>query len=247
MGNIIDAVNDMLGKRESDRYRFSQLPLAERRAIVLAKVNQYAPAFICGGFARDLFYGDTPKDMDICVYKCSQLGMRIEEDGSAMHMSFDQGKVYHLIEELRGLVREVVTYPRYETEQTEERLIGVIKLPELDVDIILYNVDSRDGVLDAFDCNLSQFFIYDDYSRSDESLPKGYVTRTLGGRSYDVTHRGHVPTPETGLVFSRNDAGPLREAYMRYKFDKLVLGKDVGRWVPPNRPDPEEETFDFID
>ena len=104
-------------------------------------------AGIAGGFARDIYFGKAPKDIDIVVTDCSW--ERLQE----------------FIEETK-----MVAVPfRIYNEATGDRLIGGFKCLN-EIDIVLYDCRNLGDAIDNFDFNLNQFVVM-----RDEPIESAYV------------------------------------------------------------------------
>ncbi|AFO12310.1 hypothetical protein PhiS1_21 [Pseudomonas phage Phi-S1] len=93
-------------------------------------------AGIAGGFARDIYFGKAPKDIDVVVTDCSW--ERLQE----------------FIEETK-----MVAVPfRIYNEAKGDRLIGGFKCLN-EIDIVLYDCRTLGDAIDNFDFNLNQFMV----------------------------------------------------------------------------------------
>ena len=118
---------------------------------------------IVGGYARDTFFGVTPKDLDICV---------------AMGTAPDYHSVDYVIEEVRSALEQefyrekVIPHMNIAgmyNDHASDRACGVFQFPDHGIDIILYKdcVDMSE-IVDSFDFNINQFGMdgyYDDEPR----------------------------------------------------------------------------------
>lgn len=95
-------------------------------------------AIIAGGCARDLFFGVTPKDIDII---CAGT------DPETVSRALDEG----------GFTYE--KFPKYHTGSDSDRLQGVWKIAGSDIDVILYETECVSEAIQKFDYNLNQFAI----------------------------------------------------------------------------------------
>lgn len=93
-------------------------------------------AIIAGGCARDLFFGVTPKDIDII---CAGT------DPETVSRALDEG----------GFTYE--KFPKYHTGSDSDRLQGVWKIAGSEIDVILYETDCVSEAIQKFDYNLNQF------------------------------------------------------------------------------------------
>jgi hypothetical protein len=90
---------------------------------------------IAGGFARDMYFGIVPKDIDIVVVN-STMGT-LQDALEASHVSFGM-------------------FFKYD-EATDDRITGGFKLSTADIDVILYNCLEVEDAVNAFDYNINQF------------------------------------------------------------------------------------------
>jgi len=163
---------------------------------------------VAGGFARDLYFGVTPKDVDIIIYKNPQHGAGL--------FSYEE-----LPESISSYIEDVLDVPNCYTclayhlqegntnQTTSDRLDMVFKMPGTGVDVIFYNkCDTEQDVVDNFDCNLNQFG-YD--RKMDNSF---YI-----GRSSLAQFR---------LV--REDASDARIDYMLNKYMNYAQLFDKAAW-----------------
>lgn len=107
---------------------------------------------IIGGYARDRFFGLTPKDMDICV----AVGWKDGDDAVAAIND-------HIADVLfNGCYKNKIYVARQcfgmYNDHASDRACGVIKYPEDGIDVILYrDCYSIPNIVDSFDFNLNQF------------------------------------------------------------------------------------------
>lgn len=99
---------------------------------------------IAGGFARDVYFGVNPKDIDIVVAAGS-----IHDDPAEAHKILDD-----ILEKL-GVVH--LGFRMY-SESACERLVGGFKCLG-NVDVVLYDTKLALEAVDAFDFNLNQFVL----------------------------------------------------------------------------------------
>ncbi|WYW00655.1 nucleotidyltransferase [Pseudomonas phage vB_PpuP-Vasula] len=99
---------------------------------------------IAGGFARDVYFGAEPKDIDIIVAAGS-----IHDDVSEAHAI--------LGEILKDLGVQHLGFRMY-TESVSDRLVGGFKCVG-NVDVVLYDVPLALEAVQAFDFNLNQFVL----------------------------------------------------------------------------------------
>lgn len=99
---------------------------------------------IAGGFARDVYFGVNPKDIDIVVAAGS-----IHDDPAEAHMMLDD-----ILTKL-GVVH--LGFRMY-SESACERLVGGFKCLG-NVDVVLYDTKLALEAVDAFDFNLNQFVL----------------------------------------------------------------------------------------
>lgn len=110
---------------------------------------------IAGGFARDVYFGVNPKDIDIVVAAGS-----IHDDPAEAHMMLDD-----ILTKL-GVVH--LGFRMY-SESACERLVGGFKCLG-NVDVVLYDTKLALEAVDAFDFNLNQFVL------TGRTIETAYVT-----------------------------------------------------------------------
>lgn len=144
------------------------MTLNENAAIVLAALGRCALPHqfaIAGGYARDLFFGVMPKDIDVVVIgyvDATQIVQAFKEHGYALtadNSTYDDAE--HFI---------------------WERVLQFSCPDKLDVDILLAPHPDVLAAVNAFDCNLNQFIVHN-------AEPK-----YLGGGNA-VLHWHREPTP----------------------------------------------------
>ncbi len=155
-------------------------------------------AGVCGGYARDTFFGVEPKDMDIVV--C--VGELADDDAVSIANSKVETILFNACYEHKLYVSRQC-FGMY-NDHASDRACGVIKYPDDGIDVILYrDCDTMEDVIDAFDFNLNQFGLLDNGEcayygesdlrelkavRGDASLDRGI--RVLG------KHRALLPAIE---------------------------------------------------
>lgn len=110
---------------------------------------------IAGGFARDVYFGVEPKDIDIVVAAGS-----IHEDPAEAHRVLD-----HVLDNLNVPHRGFRMY----SESASDRLVGGFKCTG-NVDVVLYDTALALEAVEAFDFNLNQFIL------TGRTLETAYVT-----------------------------------------------------------------------
>ena len=148
-----------------------------RRLLALLRAEGI-DCLIAGGFARDVFFEATPKDIDII---CAGVPHEV---------------IATLFEETGTLTR---SYPKYNGPESD-RLAGVWKILDTNIDVILYEVESAHDAVMMFDYNLNQF-IYDEVAEQSHYIGEGSWQR---------------------LVRLRDDARGSRQEKMEQKFRDLV-------------------------
>lgn len=107
---------------------------------------------IVGGYARDTFFGLTPKDMDICV----AVGKQDDADDIAVINSRIENILFRACYEHKLFV-ERKCFGMY-NDHASDRACGVIKYPNDGIDVILYrDCDTMPAIIASFDFNLNQF------------------------------------------------------------------------------------------
>jgi hypothetical protein len=153
---------------------------------------------VAGGFARDIYYGQRPRDADFWI----------ENTGEALALLLDIGTpvTYAREEEIEdGGIDGYVDM----MNETNHRIEAVFKWNDLDLIIIGPGVPELGSVTETFDCNLNEF-TYE--WQEDAVLYQG---------------AGSPPKAKEELEFIRRDVGEARMAYMRLKAEK-ILKKDIG-------------------
>lgn len=148
-----------------------------RRLLALLRAEGI-DCIIAGGFARDKFFEATPKDIDII---CAGVSHEV---------------IATLFEETATQTR---SYPKYNGPESD-RLAGVWKILDTNIDVILYEVPTALEAVSKFDYNLNQF-VYDE--DTEESVYMGY------------NHWSRLDR-------LRDDARGSREEKMQQKFKDLV-------------------------
>lgn len=148
-----------------------------RRLLALLRAEGI-DCIIAGGFARDKFFEATPKDIDII---CAGVSHEV---------------IATLFEETATHTR---SYPKYNGPESD-RLAGVWKILDTNIDVILYEVPTALEAVSKFDYNLNQF-VYDE--DTEESIYVGY------------NHWSRLDR-------LRDDARGSREEKMQQKFKDLV-------------------------
>lgn len=120
---------------------------------------------IVGGYARDKFFGLTPKDMDICV----AVGKQDDEEDIASINSHIENILFRACYEHKLFV-ERMCFGMY-NDHASDRACGVIKYPEDGIDVILYrDCGTVQDIINSFDFNLNQFSVYEE-AGADEYIP----------------------------------------------------------------------------
>lgn len=148
-----------------------------RRLLALLRAEGI-DCIIAGGFARDKFFEATPKDIDII---CAGVSHEV---------------IATLFEETATQTR---SYPKYNGPESD-RLAGVWKILDTNIDVILYEVSTALEAVSKFDYNLNQFVWNEHYERAE------YVGEGTWRK----------------LVRLRDDARGSREVKMNEKFRDLV-------------------------
>ncbi|WAX22736.1 poly(A) polymerase I [Pseudomonas phage UFJF_PfSW6] len=148
-----------------------------RRLLALLRAEGI-DCLIAGGFARDKFFEADPKDIDII---CAGVPHEI---------------IATLFEETGTLTR---SYPKYNGPESD-RLAGVWKILDTNIDVILYEVPTALEAVSKFDYNLNQF-VWNEYMEIAEYVGEGTWRK---------------------LVRLRDDARGSRQEKMEQKFHDLV-------------------------
>lgn len=156
-----------------------------RRLLALLRAEGI-DCIIAGGFARDKFFEATPKDIDII---CAGVSHEV---------------IATLFEETATQTR---SYPKYNGPESD-RLAGVWKILDTNIDVILYEVPTALEAVSKFDYNLNQF-VYDEESEHATYVGEGTWAK---------------------LVRLRDDARGSRQEKMEQKFRDLVdIGTELSR------------------
>lgn len=153
-------------------------------------------AGIVGGYARDTFFGVTPKDCDICI--------AIPKIGEDDYHVTTCGISNMLICELKkmGFDPGVVKVSGMYNQKASDRVFGVVQFPDKNVDVILYrDCATMPDIIEAFDFNLNQFGM----DGPDDDIPI-YCGET------DLRH----------LEVVRGDASPERSLKVMRKHEALL-------------------------
>lgn len=148
-----------------------------RRLLALLRAEGI-DCIIAGGFARDKFFEATPKDIDII---CAGVSHEV---------------IATLFEETATQTR---SYPKYNGPESD-RLAGVWKILDTNIDVILYEVPTVYDAIMKFDYNLNQFIWNEDTE----------MAAYIGEGTWKT------------LVRLRDDARGSREVKMQEKFKDLV-------------------------
>lgn len=148
-----------------------------RRLLALLRAEGI-DCIIAGGFARDKFFEATPKDIDII---CAGVSHEV---------------IATLFEETATQTR---SYPKYNGPESD-RLAGVWKILDTNIDVILYEVPTVYDAIMKFDYNLNQFIWNEDTE----------MAAYIGEGTWKT------------LVRLRDDARGSREVKMQQKFKDLV-------------------------
>lgn len=99
---------------------------------------------VAGGFCRDVYFGEAPKDIDIVV--------------SQKSIHDDPAEAYEMLGEI--LTRLGVTHLGFRKygEGSSDRLIGAYKCTG-NLDVVLYETRWAHEAVDSFDFNLNQFVL----------------------------------------------------------------------------------------
>lgn len=99
---------------------------------------------IVGGYARDKYYGLSPKDMDICLVPTSRHVI-----GTILSLLTQRGLHYEYFE----------CYDSTSHQQFKEMLYGVVRVycDDMQVDLLVSKLDSVQEYIAAFDYNLNQY------------------------------------------------------------------------------------------
>jgi len=158
-------------------------------------------AIIAGGAARDIFFGVVPKDVDVICAGVDHY--RITDVLLKANLNFKQ-------------------FPKYHTGSDSDRLAGVWKLEEANIDIILYDTECVSEAIGKFDYNLNQFAIVGTH----RGIESAYV-RFMGDQHWST------------LVRLRDDARGPRAAKMEEKWFDLQWRRATGETseAPVGGPD----------
>lgn len=149
---------------------------------------------IAGGFARDVFFGAPPKDIDIIIVNSSMgdITVALGETGVPF-----------------------IPFHLYLDGAPSDRIVGGFKMAGGDIDVILYDVETPEQAVDAFDYNLNQFVVAGAHRGIDEA-----TVRFVGKDNWGE------------LKAVREDASPARQGRVIDKFLDLRPRRDPA--VTPN-------------
>lgn len=102
---------------------------------------------IVGGYARDMYFGFKPKDMDVCVVPYADRVARYDIELKSQEL---------------GLSTEYFEcYDSTNHKQFKEMLYGVLRVycEDMQVDILISKLPTVQDYIDAFDYNLNQYAI----------------------------------------------------------------------------------------
>lgn len=153
-----------------------------RTVICKFRPSQVRSHAIVGGYARDMYYGFKPKDMDICVVPCNSFATKMD-----------------LLSKCSELGLPTKYYEGYEStdvKQFREMLHGVLKVTceDMQVDILISNLPDVQSYVDAFDYNLNQYTISPDGTPLYVGLPDlnpEYCMLLLNLRNDTLPERKH--------------------------------------------------------
>lgn len=142
---------------------------------------------IAGGFCRDVYFGEMPKDLDIVV----AAGPGTSANHSDIH------------ETLAGALSDIDVVHlgfRMYTESASDRLIGGFKCAG-NLDVVLYDVRTAPEAVEAFDFNLNQF------------MPRGVPgVDHIGRVEVIVVHQNELV--EVRSDFSEARKGKMKEKFL---------------------------------
>ncbi len=129
---------------------------------IIAELNERGlPAFIAGGYARDMFFGKNPKDIDIVV--------AIGSNGTNYSAWYCERVIPWILKDIQyklygnyGNPPKSKFLTMYNTVSSD-RCLGVSKIPDFNIDVIFYkDCNNIQDMVNAFDFNLNQFVMMDD-------------------------------------------------------------------------------------
>lgn len=149
---------------------------------------------IVGGYARDLYYGLTPKDIDVCITPVLM---------SNCKSVFAECEKLSEILSVLGVKSQVMqSYYRVSAGQFNEMLYGVMKITcdDMEIDLLFSKLPTVADYVSAFDYNINQ-----------------YVLGSNGAAMYlGDTHND--PEKCGKLINLRTDTVPVRKAKMQAKW-----------------------------
>lgn len=155
-------------------------------AVAQALSDHGFSVIVAGGFCRDVYFGEVPKDIDIVVAAGS-----IHDDPAEAHAI--------LGEVLKQQQVDFLGFRMY-TEGKSDRLVGGFKCTG-NLDVVLYDVRWAGEAVEAFDFNLNQFVL----QRSDD-IESAYVVY-----AGDTSFHELVPIRED---YSTDRFGKMREKFV---------------------------------
>lgn len=163
---------------------------------------------IAGGYCRDKILGREPKDLDIVVFN-----YHAKDTAEALFTN-------QLFDRL-GKLTTVELYSHYDGA-LDKRVQGILKLPEMKIDIIFYveQYKTAHQVIYDFDCNINQFYIPSSIPNFDE----GHHTLDLSKIEHIDGNLDRFTMRAEGRCCERLEAN--WERYLAYQ-DMLADGKPV--------------------
>lgn len=159
-------------------------------------------AGVCGGYARDTFFGVEPKDMDIVV--C--VGNPADEDAISRVNNIIENLLFEACYKNKLYVARQC-FGMY-NDHASDRACGVIKYPDDGIDVILYReCATMEDVIDAFDFNLNQFGLLDNgecsyYGDSDLRELKAVRGDASLERGIKVLNKHHTLLPHINRAYA---------------------------------------------
>ena len=149
-----------------------------KRAEVLKLIKSHTfGSVVAGGYARDVFFGVEPKDVDVCVYNYHA------DEAMLLNSLWRELQAYGVVN--KSMSEEVPEHYR----SAATRISFVWAIPELDMDLIFYK-DCRkfSDVLNKFDFNMNQF----------------YLPSTVSDNCFEGEHEYNPELEESPVYFSND-------------------------------------------
>lgn len=217
MSNILDGARDLIEKKTD----VADVNREVEKVLKLIAQHTFG-CVVAGGYPRDIHFGLKPKDIDICMYN-------FHPDDYAERVLLDS--LFHKLQDYKVInISSLFDDKDEEYIVNDARVYAVWNLPELGVDIILYNDCYQwSDVVNQFDFNLNQFIIPstspDNHHRTGEPFTPDMQEDPLFVGSHNYSK----------LVQIKDNLTPDRVAKIKSKHRSLFPESY------PEQPDPLED------